>query len=75
MIPNKKSQTQEVCEPLWDGASCVPATSVGEHAIFPCMTMYDHKFYDTACTIKPLTFFMLYLCPIWASQITFLLID
>jgi len=39
---------QEVCEPLWDGASCVPATSVGEHAIFPCMTMYDHKFYDTA---------------------------
>ena len=61
MIPNKKSQTQEVCEPLWDGASCVPATSVGEHAIFPCMTMYDHKFYDTACMTTP------YLCPVWAS--------
>jgi len=39
---------EEVCEPLWDGASCVPATSVGAHAIFPCMTMYNHKFYDTA---------------------------
>jgi len=39
---------EEVCEPLWDGASCVPATTVGSHAVFPCMNMYNHKFYDTS---------------------------
>ena len=43
------SREKEVCEPLWDGASCVPATTVGNHAVFPCMTMYNHKFYDTSC--------------------------
>ena len=62
ILNTKKSfEIQEVCEPLWDGASCVPATSVGAHAIFPCMTMYNHKFYDTACMITPLL--MSFPCP------------
>ena len=40
---------QTVCHPLWDGASCVPPTKAGTTAVFPCMTMYNHKYYNTKC--------------------------
>ena len=51
-----------VCDPLWDGASCVPPTLAGEPAVFPCMTMYNNKLYSPKCeyyaTTVPLSIVM-----------------
>ena len=38
---------QVVCGPFWDNASCVPPTEAGHEAVFPCMTMFAGKLYNT----------------------------
>jgi len=47
-FPHLKDKPPEVlCPPLWDAASCIPPTLAGYTAVFPCMTMYNNKYYDT----------------------------
>ena len=38
---------QPACGPFWDNASCVPPTAAGHSAVFPCMTMFAGKLYNT----------------------------
>jgi len=37
----------EICSPLFDGASCFPATSAGEVRVIPCMDSYGGVQYNT----------------------------
>ena len=40
---------QDVCPPLWDGASCLPPTLAGHTAILPCMESYQGIYYSPKC--------------------------
>merc|ERR1719342_2006224 len=38
---------QNVCQPFWDQASCVPPTLANTTAVFPCMRMFNSKPYPS----------------------------
>ena len=40
-------QTEGICPPFWDNASCIPPALSGQTATLPCMTMFAGKLYDT----------------------------
>ena len=44
---NDDDDIQAVCPPMWDGASCLPASLESSLAVFPCMTYYNQQFYNT----------------------------
>ena len=43
---------QNICPPIWDGASCVPPTPESETAVFPCMRIFNYQLYDVSCRLK-----------------------
>jgi len=36
-----------MCPPLWDRASCFPATHAGQMSVIPCMAEFNEVYYDT----------------------------
>jgi hypothetical protein len=37
-----------MCPPLWDRASCFPATPAGTLSVIPCMAEFKEIYYDTS---------------------------
>ena len=44
---------QDVCSPMWDGASCLPPTMAGDTAVLPCMNSYTHSPGFITCSYSP----------------------
>lgn len=40
-----RSIDQNVCGPMWDNASCIPPALADTTAVFPCMRMYEGRWY------------------------------
>ena len=36
-----------MCPPMWDRASCFPATHAGQMSVIPCMAEFNEVYYDT----------------------------
>ncbi len=46
--PLEEEVKQAACEPIFDTASCLPATPAGEVVVIPCMEVYRGVRYDTS---------------------------
>ena len=49
VFPKSYLSLQDVCPPMWDGASCLPPTLAGHTAVLPCMNSFDGVFYSPEC--------------------------
>ena len=55
VVPNRNLALDRVedgvsgimCPPLWDRASCFPATHAGQMSVIPCMAEFNEVYYDT----------------------------
>ena len=47
LVRSPGTSVEEMCPPMWDRASCFPATAPGQLSIIPCMAEFKEVYYDT----------------------------